>query len=159
MPSPIKQLKKISATTAPSRQFKRELWVKLDQGFNCVYPTAMVSWRRIIAIPVASFCLVIVMGTGTYAYASPNVSEGDMLFTVKRGLESVEGRFHPSDEAQEKYERRIIRRRIQEGEILRNKLQRVRVRIDESSLPAEEKVELLLKLDLDIERLTDSVNQ
>lgn len=159
MTSPKTQLKKINTQTAPGRQFKRELWVKLDQGFNCVYPTAIVSWRRIIAIPVASFCLVIVMGTGTYAYASPNVAEGDALFTIKRGLESVESRFHPSEEAQEKYERRIIRRRIQEGEILRNKLQRIRVRIDESGLPAEEKVELLLKLDLNIERLTDTVNQ
>lgn len=158
MTSPEKQLKKINAQTVPSRQFKRQLWVKLDQGFNCAYPTAFISWRRIIAIPVASLCLVIVMGAGTYAYASPNVAEGDVLFTVKRGLESIEGRFHPSEEAQEKYERRIIRRRIQEGEILRNKLQRVRVRIDESGLPAEEKVELLLKLDLDIERLTDTVN-
>lgn len=125
------KLKKLSLEAAPSRQLKRALWVKLDQRWNCAYPTMVISWRRLVAIPVASFCLVIVMGTGTYAYASANVADGDVLFPVKRGLESVEGRFHRSETSREQFERRLMRRRIREQEILRNKLERVRVRINE----------------------------
>ncbi len=125
------KIRKISAETAPSRQFKRALWVKLDQRWNCAYPTMVISWRRLVAIPVASVCLVIVMGTGTYAYASPNVADGDVLFPVKRGLESVERRFHRSESSKERYDRRMMLRRIREEEILRNKLERVRVRISE----------------------------
>jgi hypothetical protein len=52
----------------------------------------------------------------------------------------------------------MIRRRIQEGEILRNKLERIRVKIDESDLPAQEKEAILLQLDLKIDRLEDSVH-
>jgi hypothetical protein len=152
------KLRKINRETTPSRQFQRTLWVKLDQRWHCAYPTMVISWRRLVAIPVASLCLVVVMGTGTYAYASPNVADGDVLYPVKRSLESVESRFHRSEISRAQFERRMIRRRIQEGEILRNKLERIRVKIDESDLPAQEKEAILMQLDLKIDRLEDSVH-
>lgn len=144
----VRQLNKIAHDATPSRQFKRELWVKLDQAHNCLYPAAVVSWRRMVAVPVVAVCIVVTMGMGTYAYASPNVADGDLLFPVKRGLENLEAKFHPSAEAKAEFEKRLIHRRVREGQVLRNKLERVRVRIDSSSLPDEEKRELLLELDL-----------
>ena len=112
-----RQLKRWRNKTAPDEAFKEALWYELDAAFVRMYPSMTApQWRRMILFPAAAMALVVTMGTGTYAYASPSVTNQSMLYPVKRGLESIESRFHGDPEGCASFHVRMMERRIEEGE-------------------------------------------
>lgn len=118
MTSPEKQLKKLRKESAPRKEFKKELWSELDLTWKKEYPAMRFSWIRAFAVPLAALALFVTMGTGVYAYSSPEVTEDTPLYPVKRGIESVEERFHRSSKAQAHFHARMVERRINEGEVM-----------------------------------------
>lgn len=112
-----RQLKKWRNKTAADEAFKDALWYELDAAFVRMYPSmAAPQWRRMILFPAAAMALVVTMGTGTYAYASPSVTNQSMLYPVKRGIESIEARFYGDAESSASFHVRMMERRIEEGE-------------------------------------------
>lgn len=76
-------------------------------------------------VPVTALAVIFLMGTGVYAYESPNVGEGHPLFPVKRGIEQVEGAFTKAvkgPQAAAKFDQWVEQRREQETQIKVNKL-------------------------------------
>lgn len=114
-----RQLKKWRHKTAPDPAFKDALWYELDAAFVRLYPSSLgLRWRRFVLYPAAAAALVMTMGTGTYAYASPSVTNKSVLYPVKRGIESIEVRFHGNPEGLAAFHVRMMDRRLQEGETL-----------------------------------------
>lgn len=118
MTTPEKQLKKMRKASKPETTFKKELWSELNVAFDKEYPAMRISWTRLVAVPMAALVLFVTMGTGVYAYSSPEVNEQSALYPVKRGIESVEERFRRSPKARALFHARMAERRIAEGESL-----------------------------------------
>lgn len=118
MNTPEKQLNKLRKRSKPSKEFKKELWSELSVAWGREYPRMSIFWRRAIAVPMAAIVLFVTMGTGVYAYSSPEVTEDTPLYPVKRGIESVEERFHRSSQSRSKFHARMAERRIAEGEVM-----------------------------------------
>ncbi|MCH8049450.1 hypothetical protein IH979_01930 [Patescibacteria group bacterium] len=112
------QLEKLQRESAPAKDFKQALKAELDYEFNKLYPSAVPNWRRALAMPVALGIVLVTMGMGTYAYASPEVTEDHALYRVKRGIERIEQEFKRSPEARAKFHARMMERRIAEGEVM-----------------------------------------
>ncbi len=108
-----RELRKVKKSSAPTSAFKRELWLKLQ-------PNAVMHHRRLhlrlALVPVFALMLFLSLGVGTYAYASPAVSEGHPLFKLKQGLEKLERPLHRSPEARAEFEERVRSRRRAEME-------------------------------------------
>jgi hypothetical protein len=116
-----KQLKQARKDSAPQRDFKHALWSELDVAFDKEYPRMRFSWQRAFAIPLAAVLLFVTMGAGVYAYSNPEVADGSALYPVKRGLESLEEKFHNNPDAAAKFKSRMLERRIAEGEAMLKK--------------------------------------
>ena len=71
---------------------------------------------RFAVVGVTSVALVFGMGTGVYAYSSPDVNEGTALYPVKRGMEAVEGTFAITSDARAAFHARMMGRRMEEAE-------------------------------------------
>jgi len=80
------------------------------------YPLFVPAWPRLLVAPTAIFVLVFTMGVGSFAYASPSVTDSHPLYVVKTGIESVEGMMHRSPGAKAQYHARMMERRLAEGE-------------------------------------------
>jgi len=113
-----RQLKKLQKSTKPEREFERALWLKLSSEFDSEYPALRFTWLRFAAFPLAAFAVFVTMGVGTYAYASPYVTEGHLLHSMKLGMERVESQLPRGPIASAEFHARMMERRIAEGEVL-----------------------------------------
>lgn len=104
------QLRKLRRAASPSREFKAALWRQLAPA-----PAVGLRLPRMFAVGIASIVLLFGMGTGVYAYGSPDVTEGHPLYSVKQGIENVEGRLAFSEEQKLRHQRKMVRRRIIEA--------------------------------------------
>lgn len=118
-----RQLKKLKERTSPKREFKRELWATLDKEYEDVYgplpsaqPTRLM--YRFAAVGIVVVVLFVATGTGVYAYNSPQVSEGHVLFPLKRSIERVECGFFRNPERFQACQARMVERRLNEAEIV-----------------------------------------
>ena len=68
------------------------------------------------AVGLTALVVVFTMGTGVYAYESPEVVEGHPLYQVKQSIESVEKSLARTPEARAEFHSRMMERRISEGE-------------------------------------------
>lgn len=118
MMSPQKQLKTLRKATAPRKEFKTALWSELSSAWDAEYPSMRFSWTKAFAVPVAVMVVFVTMGMGTYAYASPGVTDGTALYPVKQGMERVESQFRFSPQARARFHVRMVERRIAEGEVM-----------------------------------------
>lgn len=119
MISPEKQLKDLRKQSAPTQEFKKELWRDLDVAWAAEYPSSIgFRWSRIVVVPVAALTLFITMGTGVYAYSSPEVTADSALYPVKRGIESIEARIPRPPGARSEFHARMTERRVAEGEVM-----------------------------------------
>jgi hypothetical protein len=80
------------------------------------YPMLVSSWPRVFVLPTAAFVLVFTLGVGSFAYASPSVTDSHPLYAVKSGMELVEEKIHRSPESKARYHAKMMQRRIAEGE-------------------------------------------
>lgn len=113
-----KQIKDAKRESAPKRDFKHALWSELDVAFDKEYPRMRFSWQRAFAIPLAALLLFVTMGTGVYAYSSPEVTEDSTFYPLKRGMEAIEEKFNKSPEAVTRFHAKMLQRRIAEGEVM-----------------------------------------
>lgn len=113
-----RQLKKLSQRGRPSKAFRDALWLQLSAEHACLYPEASVCSHRFrfAAAGLSALVVVFTMGTGVYAYESPDVVDGHLLYFVKSSLESVEERLARTPEARAEFHSRMMARRLQEGE-------------------------------------------
>lgn len=113
-----RQLKHLSKTGLPSKAFRDALWLKLSADRACLYPEASVCSHRFrfAAAGLSALVVVFTMGTGVYAYESPDVVDGHPLYFVKSSLESVEEGLARTPEARAEFHSRMMSRRLEEGE-------------------------------------------
>lgn len=109
---------KLKKQTGPTQEFRTELWVKLsDECDKDVTVQAVKGFSFKFAVAgVVVFVLLFSTGTGVYAYESDSVSEGHMLFPMKRGVENVEGWFAKGAKEQAEYHMKMMDRRLDEAE-------------------------------------------
>lgn len=83
--------------------------------------TSMAFSYRAVAL---SLLLVILAGsaTGTYAYSSPEVVRGNILYPVKRGIEKVEARLVKTPQAEVVFHNKLAERRLAEADVLSRKI-------------------------------------
>ncbi len=108
------KLRKLKSESKPDQTFtialKRELLSK--QGQAPVYRTTVIF--RYAFAPIA-LALILGVGTTSYAYASPSVCNGNILYPLKSGVEQVERTvFYASPQAQVKYQVKTLERRADE---------------------------------------------
>lgn len=113
-----RKFKAIILKATPSRRFKRELWVELSHEFTKEYPGLRIGWRRVALASVSVFAVIVMTGTGSYAYASPEVTQRHILYPVKTGIEAIEGKMHTSPEGEIMFHTRMMQRRLDEGEVM-----------------------------------------
>lgn len=97
----------------PTRIFRTRLWDTLSATLPPVTRhDARILMLKKTAIGFAIILPCLMGGTSAYAYSSTSVTEGNMLYPVKRGIETVRVRFAttPADRATihlQLYERRL----------------------------------------------------
>lgn len=112
---------KIKRSLSPSAVFKASLQKDLDQAWDAKY--GKVSWfhsglmYRAGAMAVA--VLVLAGSGGAYAYNSPDVTEGNILYPVKKVIENVEEITKITPEAKAKFLLKKIERREAERAIIK----------------------------------------
>lgn len=104
------QLRKLRRDATPSDAFKDALLQRIVG-----VPAPRFAFR-FAAVGMAVVVLVFGMGTGVYAYESPDVVDGHPLYFVKQKLEDVEGRFATSAEARAHFHAKMMERRMSEAE-------------------------------------------
>ncbi len=105
----------------PAHGFKVRLWQVLDAALPPISRSELrYAFMRKIAIGFAIILPCLLGGTTAYAYNSSSVTEGSVLYPVKRGIETVQIRFArtPSDQAVVHIQ--MYSRRLDEAERLSN---------------------------------------
>ncbi len=118
-----RELKSLKAGATPSRDFKAGLKKELFAAYDARYGTArgMSPFMKYSAVGMCAFTLLFGMGTGVYAYSSPDVVEGDTLYPVKSGIEQVEGAMAFTPDQKARYHAKMMQRRVQEAEHLQGR--------------------------------------
>jgi hypothetical protein len=108
------KLRKLKSESKPDKTFTIALKHELltGKGQAPVYRTTVI-FRYALA-PIA-LALILGVGTTSYAYASPSVCNGNILFPLKSGVEHMERTvFYASPQAQVKYQVKTFARRADE---------------------------------------------
>ena len=116
---------KVKRSVSPSGVFKRELQKKLETVWNDRYATKAYWFQtRIFKFTAAGMIAVLLagsFGTGAYAYYSPEVTEGSVLYPVKNTIEKIEEKTKRNPEAQAKFYLKQLQRREAEKKRLEEK--------------------------------------
>lgn len=155
MKSLKRQLKDLRSAATPSRSFKRALWMQLKEEMESTSPARVVSRGfRFALAGTLVVAFVFLSGVGTYAYASPTVGDGNVLFPVKRGIEEIQGvamKFGP--EGKEKYNEFLQERRVLEVEAVQEELEEMKVRFEDMH---EKRLQRAAQhFDIDVEELRE----
>jgi len=109
----------------PDRRFKRALKTQLDQAFSEKYPECNLWYQtRVFKYSMVALLAVFFLGSsgvGVYAYSSPEVTEGAVLYPIKKAIENVEARTKRTPEARAKFKLKQIERREAEKSVLEKK--------------------------------------
>jgi hypothetical protein len=115
---------KLKIGLAPSLDFKDNLWRDLNSAWNSIYGHS-ARYRQIGLLrksaAFAAAVLLLISGTGAYAYISPKVTAGTALYPIKQVVESAEETIKITPEAKAKFYLKQIKRREAEKEILSEK--------------------------------------
>ncbi len=117
----IIQCWKEQRAATPSRQFRIALREKIDATLP---PETRTEHRdamfRRAAVGLAIMLPLLFGGTSVYAYSSASVTEGSMLYPVKRGIESMQLRFRSAPDDLAAYRLELYERRLDEAEQFRD---------------------------------------
>ncbi len=112
---------KIKRSLSPSTVFKASLQKDLNKAWDAKY--GKVSWIHSSIMyragAMAVVVLVLVGSGGAYAYNSPDVTEGNILYPVKKVIENVEEITKITPEAKAKFLLKKIERREAERAIIK----------------------------------------
>lgn len=110
-------LSKIGENARISTMFRMKMWWRLRKKAKEMEPRrGFFVWQR--ALTGAVCTVFIFAGTGAFAYASPSVSNGTILYPLKRAIEEVEGKFQRTEEEKIVFHSRMMEKRIEETEHL-----------------------------------------
>lgn len=116
------QFWKARRALAPSARFKVALWSKLSARWDAKhlpkYAWYQTHWFRLSSAVTAGFMMVASCTTGAYAYVSPEVTEGTLLYPVKQALEKLEESAQITPAAKAKFYLKKISRRAAERAVL-----------------------------------------
>ncbi|MFA6105203.1 MAG: hypothetical protein WC725_01215 [Patescibacteria group bacterium] len=119
-------LKKAQKDLEPRPGFKRELNALLSRQFDMVYGKPGIwyryVWVKTTRIIIASTLGVSMVGTSAYAYNSPQVTEGSVLYPIKISLEKIEEQTKVSPEAKVKFLFKKAGRREAERDVIVDKV-------------------------------------
>jgi len=112
-----KLIKNLKADSRPEKKYKKELWRELDRRFDEIYPGAVKQFlpRRAFVTAVV-IVLLFGVGSGAYAYESPEVVEGHPLHFLKDNIEKIEGSIKFTPEQRAAWHLKMQERRLAEGE-------------------------------------------
>jgi hypothetical protein len=116
---------KAQGNLSPDRQFKAGLFKKLNVVWDNTY-NVKYAWYQTVWFKYATgFASVVLMagslGTGAYAYTSPKVTEGSVLYPIKEKLENIEEIAKITPEARAKFYLKKIERREAEFEAIKKR--------------------------------------
>ncbi len=120
-------LEKISEEAKPDAHFEQILKVKLRERFHHLYEKKEVKtpffqgiWRLKIQF-TSALILVLFTSTTIYAYNSDEITNGHILYPLKRSAENVEEIFATSPESKTSYYNKMAGRRIRELSVLESR--------------------------------------
>lgn len=96
---------------------------------------------RFAAVGMVALVLLFGVGTGVYAYESPEVVEGHPLYFMKHGLEAVEGQLVVTPEGRARYHSRMMGRRMDEAERFADRQEMVGVLLESATQEFDRSVE------------------
>ena len=109
---------KMKRSLNPDRLFKANLLKKLNVAWDNTY-NVKYAWHQTVWFKHATgFASVVLMagslGAGAYAYTSPQVTEGNVLYPIKQNLEKIEEIAQITPEAKAKFYLKKIERQTKE---------------------------------------------
>lgn len=107
------KLRHLRRASAPDADFKAALRARLVGPAMSPVARAPMSFAR-YSLATVAFALIMFLSVGSYAYASSGVTEGDALYPVKTGIETIEGNLKRSPEARARFHARMMDRRFRE---------------------------------------------
>ncbi len=110
---------------APTPLFKNDLWKKLDHEWKLKNPAPLYFWQTHLVrfALVCSLGGIMVCGSiaSAYAYTSPEVTEGTILYPLKKKLEAAEAGLQRTPEQKAAFLVKKIERREAEARVLARK--------------------------------------
>lgn len=147
---------KIKKSLTPSRVFKAGLFKKLSFVWDTTNNVKHAWYQTALFKHAAGFASVVLMagsvGTGAYAYTSPEVTEGSVLYPIKEKLENIEEKIQITPEAKAKFYLKKIQRREAEREATKLRIEKTEKsieRVEERLENARVKVKERLKTKLE----------
>lgn len=122
-----KILESIAKESKPTKDFEQILKVKLRERFHHLYENKEVKtsfFQRIWKLKVqftSALVLVLFTSTTLYAYNTDEITNGHILYPLKRTAENVEELFVTSPEAKTNFYNKMAVRRMRELSVLENK--------------------------------------
>ncbi|OGL95949.1 hypothetical protein A2348_01560 [Candidatus Uhrbacteria bacterium RIFOXYB12_FULL_58_10] len=119
----------------PSNAFKDALLLRIVGS-----PAPRMAFR----FAVVGACVIILvfgMGTGAYAYGSPDVVEGHPFYFLKQGLENAEERLATTPDARAQYHAKMMTRRMSEAERIAENQQKVGALLENAATELDLSVE------------------
>lgn len=119
-------LKRVKNDLKPRGQFKHELGASLSKRFDQIYGQKSVwyrfIWVRTTRVILASTVGVSMVTTSVYAYNSPTVTDGSILYPIKIGLEKVEEKTKTTPELKAKFLLKKVQRREAERQTVESRV-------------------------------------
>jgi len=142
---------------SPRPEFKRELWNTLEKSWQAhhlpMFRWYQTHWFRFSAHIVTIVGLFASFGTGAYAYSSPEVAEGTVLYPIKQQMESVEEKLNFTPQAKTKFLLKKLQRREAEKKFLESKHQK----LEQTKEQIKQSEEQLQNLENELDDKNDSV--
>lgn len=131
------RLNRMKQDARPTREFSDALLLKI---VGAPQPRPVF---RFATVGVASLMLIFGMGTGVYAYESPDVIEGHPLFFVKQKLEKFEEQMTPEGEARAEFHAKMYSRRMNEAERLAEQSDKISTVLESAAVELDASIEEL----------------
>lgn len=126
------------------------LAMDIRKGFGGLF-TLMTNRRFRMAISTSAVVLVVVVSVPVYAYASEAVSEGHLLYTIKKGVENIELALKTSDEGKAKTYAKFSERRLEEAaylaQVSEENEEQVKTIIEEALVNGRKSQEALIRIE------------
>lgn len=151
---------------SPNKYFLRRLQSQLSTAWDEKNP-GRNSWIvaprfKFASVATAAILIACLVGTGVYAYNSPAVTEGTILYPLKQGLEKVEEITKTTPEAKVKFYLKKIERREAEKAVLvrrQQKLDKIDAQISRVAQKLETAKEQLEKVEVKDKTLRPKIQE
>ncbi|MFA5062122.1 MAG: DUF5667 domain-containing protein [Patescibacteria group bacterium] len=144
---------------SPDNKFKIALKAKLDSAWQKKYATQLNWYQTVWFKRAVAFTSVVIIGaslvTGSYAYTSPDVTEGTPLYPIKQEIEKVEETVQVTPEAKAKFLLKQIDKREAEAVVIKKRGQK----LDSVDKQIQKVADKLQKVDKKLEKINPQNNK